>query len=381
MWAKIFRLAKLSMKKEHKFATEQYKSRGALFADALLHWNEWANSRQMPWKGEQNPYRIWLSEIMLQQTRVEQGLPYYERFIAAFPTIRHLADAPDQQVMKLWEGLGYYSRCRNLMATARHIAYNLNGIFPDTYEGILALKGVGPYTAAAIASFAYNLPHAVLDGNVYRVLSRIHGIDIPTDSTEGKGLFTALAQQQLPAGQAAAYNQAIMDFGAVVCKPMPECKGCFFRENCVAFSQGRQLGLPVKEKQLKVSERHFFYLVLQHGGQVAIRQRPAGDVWEGLWEFLLFETSEAATWLTIAAEAEKAWGIPVKKYLRIGTRFSTRQRLTHQLIHIVFEQLALTEKPELKGVQWVAISELDQYAFPKTVRQFIAEELPSRHFQ
>lgn len=224
-------------------------SKGLLFAQALLQWHRHHNVRAMPWKGEKDPYRIWLSEIMLQQTRVEQGLPYYEKFIAAFPTIRHLAAAPDQQVFKLWEGLGYYSRCRNLLATARYIAHERDGAFPATYNEILALKGVGGYTAAAIASFAYNLPHAVLDGNVYRVLARIHGMDTPTDSAEGKKLFSELAQQQLPKEEPAAYNQAIMDFGATVCKPMPECRACFFASHCRAFEEGKQLQLPVKKKK------------------------------------------------------------------------------------------------------------------------------------
>lgn len=371
----MLQLPKLVMKKGTNPTTEQFKSRGALFAEGLLYWNKTENKRQMPWKGEKDPYRIWLSEIMLQQTRVEQGLPYFERFVAAFPTIRHLADAPDQQVMKLWEGLGYYSRCRNLLATARHIAYHLAGRFPDTYEEILALKGVGPYTAAAIASFAYNLPHAVLDGNVYRVLSRIHGIDIPTDSAEGKLLFATLAQQQLPAGEAAAYNQAIMDFGAVVCKPLPECSTCFFREDCRAFGQGRQLSLPVKEKSGQVTERHFFYLVLRHGNEVALHQRQGRDIWEGLWEFLLFETGAAATWQLVEAEASKAWNLHPSQYLRIGTRFSTRQRLTHRMVHLAFEQIELTEKPVLDGLQWVPLPQLNDYPFPKSIRQFVMEEL------
>ena len=363
------------MKKGTIATTEQYKSGGALFARLLLHWHQTENKRQMPWKGEKDLYRIWLSEIMLQQTRVEQGLPYFERFVAAFPTIRQLADALDGQVMKLWEGLGYYSRCRNLLATARHIAYDLDGHFPKTYEAILALKGVGPYTAAAIASFAYNLPHAVLDGNVYRVLSRIHGIDTPTGSTEGKALFANLAQQQLPEGQAAAYNQAIMDFGAVVCKPLPECSGCFFREHCAAFQQGRQLSLPVKEKSLQVSERHFFYLVLRHGNEVALHQRQGRDIWEGLWQFLLFETAAAATWQLIEAEAAKAWNLQPAQYKRIGTRFSIKQRLTHRVVHLAFEQLELTEKADREGLQWVPISQLDDYPFPKSIRQFVTEEL------
>ncbi len=350
-------------------------ARGIRFAQALLHWNSHSNTRQMPWKGEQDPYRIWLSEIMLQQTRVEQGLPYYLKFLEAFPTIRHLADAPDQQVFKLWEGLGYYSRCRNLLATARHIAYQRNGMFPDTYEDIRSLKGVGPYTAAAIASFAYNLPHAVLDGNVYRVLARIHGIDIPTDSTDGKKLFTQLAQQQLPEGKAAAYNQGIMDFGAVVCKPLPECATCFFAQDCVAFQEGRQLVLPVKEKALKVTGRYFFYVVLEHADTVAVRHRQSKDIWQDQYEFLLIETGEPATWQLVAAELEQAWGIGPADYERIGTRYVVRQRLTHQLVHLSFERLQLRQQPSLACFDWVAKDSLAHYPFPKSIKGFVDAEL------
>lgn len=354
---------------------ENLADRGARFATQLLHWHRQHNTRQMPWKGERNPYRIWLSEIMLQQTRVEQGLPYYEKFVAAFPTINHLADAPDQQVFKLWEGLGYYSRCRNLLATARHIAYDLNGKFPDTYEAILALKGVGPYTAAAIASFAYNLPHAVLDGNVYRVLARIHGISTPSDSTQGKQLFTALAQQQLPEAEAAAYNQAIMDFGAVVCKPVPQCSTCFFADACTAFCEGKQLALPVKQKQLQVSDRFFFYVVAEHEDEVAVHLRQAKDIWQDLYEFLLIETPQPASWPLIAAELEQAQGLGAGNYERTGTRYVVKQRLTHQLVHLQFERIRLSSKPILPGMQWVPRAGLDAFAFPKSIKAFVDTEL------
>ncbi|OLY94998.1 A/G-specific adenine glycosylase [Cnuella takakiae] len=353
----------------------QLLERGYRFGQELLAWNSHDNKRQMPWKGEKDPYKIWLSEIMLQQTRVEQGLPYFEKFIAAYPTIRQLADAPDQEVFKLWEGLGYYSRCRNLLATARYIAYELDGIFPNKYEDILALKGVGPYTAAAIASFAYNLHHAVLDGNVYRVLSRIHGIGTPTDSAVGKNLFTTLAQAQLPDGKAAAYNQGIMDFGATVCKPLPECSTCFFADDCVAFQTGRQLALPIKEKQLQVSDRFFFYLVLEHEGKVAVRQRQAKDIWLDLFEFLLIETPEPASWQLVAAELEHAWGLSPESYQRVGTRYVVKQRLTHQLVHLSFERLALNHTIELPQLQWADKAALENFPFPKAIKEYVLAEL------
>ena len=251
-----------------------------LFVNSLLDWNMHHNRRMMPWKGEKDPYKIWLSEIILQQTRVEQGLMYYENFINNFPTIIHLADAAEEQVFKLWEGLGYYTRCKNLIATAKFIAYDLNGKFPTDYASILALKGVGPYTAAAIASFAYHLPFAVLDGNVYRVLSRIFNIDVPIDTLEGKKLFEAVAQQILPSEQPAAYNQAIMDFGATVCKPQPNCANCFFNLHCKAFLNGNQQALPIKIKQKSSKKRWFHYVVLSYKnslcGKKANRQRYLG---------------------------------------------------------------------------------------------------------
>lgn len=364
-----------AMKQKGAAAADERKQRGSLFAQALLYWNEHHNRRQMPWKGEKDPYRIWLSEIILQQTRVEQGMPYFKKFVAAYPTIKDLAAAPDDEVLKLWEGLGYYSRCRNLLAAARYIADEWNGVFPATYEDILALKGVGPYTAAAIASFAYNSHHAVLDGNVYRVLARIHGIETPTDSGEGKKAFAQLAQAQLPDGKAAAYNQAIMDFGAVVCKPLPECADCFFKAHCVAFAEGRQLTLPVKEKRPTVTERYFFYLVLEHEGKVAIRQREGKDIWQSLYEFLLIETPEQATWRLISAEAQKAWGLKPEQYSRTGTRYQLKQRLTHQIVYFSFERLQLNQQISLPGLQWVERKNISKYAFPKSIKQYVDEEL------
>lgn len=204
----------------------------------------------MPWKGEKDPYKIWLSEIILQQTRVEQGLSYYNNFIKTFPDIQQLAKAKDEKIFKLWEGLGYYTRCRNLIASARFVAKEKKGKFPDSYEEIKALKGVGPYTAAAISSFAFNLPHAVVDGNVFRVLARVFGIDKPTDTTEGKKYFTQLAEELLDKKRPGLYNQAIMDFGAMICKPAsPLCATCCFKKHCIAFQRDRINELPVKEKK------------------------------------------------------------------------------------------------------------------------------------
>ena len=225
----------------------------------------------MPWKGEKDPYKIWLSEIILQQTRVEQGLSYYLRFIEKFPTVDDLANADDNTIFKMWEGLGYYSRCRNLIATARHISNELGGYFPKTYDEILLLKGVGAYTASAIASFAYDLPYAVVDGNVNRVIARFFGLHIPVDSSAGKKLLTAQANALLDKKAPALYNQAIMDFGATVCKPrLPLCSTCFLSRYCKAYNEDMVALLPVKEKKLIRKSRWFYYFLIEKDGRFAV---------------------------------------------------------------------------------------------------------------
>src|SRR4030095_3299602 len=233
------------------------------FTRLLLRWNRQKNKREMPWKGEKDPYKIWLSEIILQQTRVEQGIEYYHRFIKKFPDIRQLAKANDKLIFKLWEGLGYYSRCRNLISTARLISQEFDGRFPTTFDDIRQLRGVGPYTAAAISSFAFNLPHAVIDGNVSRVLSRVFEIMKPVDSTEGKKIIVSLAGELLDKDEPGVYNQAIMDFGAVVCKPLvPLCSNCVFKKICLAFRNDHVKKLPLKSKRIIIKERWFYYFVL-----------------------------------------------------------------------------------------------------------------------
>lgn len=259
------------------------------FRERLFEWFA-HNDRPLPWKGERDPYKIWLSEIILQQTRAEQGLPYYLKFVERYPTVRHLAEASEDEVMKLWEGLGYYSRARNLHHTAKLIAKDLNGHFPDTYAGIRALKGVGDYTAAAIASFAFNLPHAVLDGNVFRVLARYFGIETPTGTTGGKKEFAALARELLDPGRPADFNQALMDFGATHCTPQqPKCPACPFHLHCAAFQQNKVAELPVRSKAPVKKDRYFVYLVVRHKGDTFVRKRNAKDIWRNLWEFPLLE--------------------------------------------------------------------------------------------
>lgn len=345
------------------------------FTRELLRWNEAENDRQMPWKGEKDPYRIWLSEIILQQTRVDQGLRYYQRFIEELPTVHHLAKAPEQEVFKLWEGLGYYSRCRNLIATAKFIVEELGGVFPGNYEGLLALKGIGPYTAAAIASFAYNAHHAVIDGNVFRVLSRIFNEHTPIDSTDGKKLFAAKALQLLPWGAAGTYNQALMDFGATICKPLPECARCFFKTRCLAFLQNCQATLPVKGKKTAVRERWFHYVILESGDAIAIKQRTAKDIWQNLFEVLLIEGETKLEKAALFSILEAAYGLKGGDLGVISSSGSTTQRLTHQFIYFSFLHLQLPERSPIPSYQWVPKADLPTFAFPKTLQQFLSKNM------
>ena len=330
----------------------------------------------MPWKGEKDPYKIWLSEIILQQTRVQQGLNYYNNFIETFPDIHKLAKAPDEKVFKLWEGLGYYTRCRNLIATARYISKELKGKFPSSYEDIKALKGIGPYTAAAISSFAFNLPHAVVDGNVFRVLARIFGIDNPVDSTEGKKIFTTVADELLDKKQPGLYNQAIMDFGAVVCKPTtPLCTTCVFKKNCIAFVENRIHELPVKEKKITIRRRWLYYLVLEYKNEIAIRQRTEKDIWQDLYEFPLLESGGEMDKKKILQLAEKKKWLTKKNYELLTISPLFKQQLSHQLIAGQFIKIKLKQKPKaFKEWLWVTKNKAGKYAFPQFINQYLREK-------
>lgn len=349
------------------------------FGTTLLRWNQVQNKREMPWKGEKDPYKIWLSEIILQQTRVEQGLKYYERFITTFPAIQQLANAKDGKVFKLWEGLGYYTRCRNLLVTARYISTERNGKFPDTYEEIKSLKGIGPYTAAAISSFAFNLPHAVVDGNVFRLLARYFGIRQAIDSTAGKNYFTELAQDVLVKDQAGIYNQAIMDFGAVVCKPQsPLCSTCVFKKNCVAFKTNTIIELPVKEKKVTIRKRWFYYIILLYKNQVAIRKRVGKDIWQDLFEFPLIEFEKAKTKKEILEEIKK-W-LPASAYSIISVSEHYKQQLSHQFIAGQFFIVQLIQKPKKKmDWQWISIKKIKENAFPQFINQFLKNKFTEQN--
>ncbi|MDB5230957.1 MAG: mutY [Chitinophagaceae bacterium] len=346
------------------------------FRQLLLEWNDELNNRKMPWKGEKDPYKIWLSEVILQQTRVEQGTAYYHKFIQKYPTISSLAAAKDEEAFKLWEGLGYYSRCRNLLFAARTIVSDFDGTFPSTYDQILALKGIGNYTAAAIASFAFNQPYAVVDGNVYRVLSRVFGIFTPIDSIAGKKEFAGLASSLLDKKDPGNYNQAIMDFGATVCTPAPNCDHCSLSTRCFAFIKKATGELPVKEKKTKQKERWFSYFIFRHKDHFGVYQRTSKDIWQQLHEFYLYEHNAETKW-TVASVKKSCKnhfdGSPVSS---VAIRNGYRQQLTHQRIHGHFIMVELNEQILLpaNGI-WMTLSEMKKRAFPRMINEFIGREI------
>ena len=348
-----------------------------LFCDLLLKWDKKSNHRPMPWKGEKDPYKIWLSEIILQQTRVEQGWAYYEKFVKQYPTVQKLAAAKDDAVFKLWEGLGYYNRCRNLLYTARYIANDLNGIFPIDYEGLLLLKGVGPYTAAAIASFAYNLPHAVVDGNVFRVFARYYGIFTPTDTKEGLQIFNTIAFENLAKNKAGIYNQALMDFGATVCKPMsPLCSRCLMQNSCEAFNQNKVGQLPVKLKVIQKKKRYFDYFCFSVGEKWLIQKRSEGDIWANLFQFYLVEQEKQMqpNENYLKEVLVNQLSIDPKSIIEKVIHKSYQQQLTHQLLTLRFIQIELKFIPKVfeNGI-WVSKRSLNKYAYPKTINSYLLD--------
>ncbi len=331
------------------------------FALTLLSWFR-ENGRDLPWRQTRDPYAIWLSEIILQQTQVRQGWEYWERFMRRWPTVEVLAAATEDEVLREWQGLGYYSRARNLHYAARQIVER--GGFPTTIAEIKQLKGVGDYTAAAIGSIAFGLPAAVVDGNVYRVLSRYFGIETPINTTEGKKLFAALAQEQLPTHESAdtspsslllppssEYNQAIMDFGAIQCTPQsPDCSVCPLMEGCEAFRTARIAELPVKLKTLKIRERHLVYIYIRYKGQTAIHRRGAGDIWQGLWE----------PWL-VDNESKVPFGAMV-------LRQNVKHVLTHRVLFADFYLWEPDNRPELPpDYIWIPEADIDNYALPRLI--------------
>lgn len=335
-----------------------------MFTMKLLRWHRTHNHRSMPWKAERDPYRIWLSEIILQQTRVEQGLPYYLRFTEQYPTVNHLAAASDQEVYALWQGLGYYNRCRNLLATARYIANDLNGVFPSDYEDIRNLKGVGDYTAAAIASFAFKLPYAVVDGNVIRVLSRYFALTDDPYKAAGKKKFQALAQQLLSVKKPDLFNQAIMDLGSTLCKPKkPLCGSCPLHTECLAFNQETIDQFPPPKNRLVLKDRFFHFFLPQQSKNVWLMQRTDNDIWHHLYTPLLVE-AEPNQLSSIMMKLLNTVPIPIAEM---------KQTLSHQRIHGYFYRISGSQQKKLAGknrLLSVPIKELSKYACPRIVVSF-----------
>lgn len=366
------------------------------FANTIISWFR-ENGRALPWRETRDPYAIWLSEIILQQTRIAQGGEYWERFMAQYPTVQDLAAAHEDEVLKLWQGLGYYSRARNLHTAAKQIV--ALGHFPDTLEGIKQLKGVGDYTAAAIGSFAFDIPAAVVDGNVYRVLARYFGIDTPINSTPGKKEFAALAQSLLPSSKAsdfqsslslvAAYNQAMMDFGAIQCTPQsPKCLLCPLAETCEAMRTNRVAELPVKQKTMKVKTRHLSYIYIRCKGETAIHRRGEGDIWQGLWE--PFNASDIAEACASPSSAQAS--LSSTKFSTSLTKLSSFKKelaadlhlsnvdalqllaqdvkhvLTHRILFADFYLLETEARPQLPDDYiWIKEEEIEDYGIPRLI--------------
>lgn len=337
----------------------------------LIDWYT-INKRDLPWRRTSDPYLIWLSEIILQQTRVDQGMPYYETFSTTFPTVQDLAEAPEDQILKLWQGLGYYSRARNLHKAAKMVVNTYAGKFPSTYDELLKLPGIGHYTASAVSSFAANEVRAVVDGNVYRVLARVFGIATPIDSTAGAKEFNALAQELIDPSEPGNYNQAIMEFGALKCVPKsPDCETCPMMAKCVGFAQNQVNVLPVKTAKTKVKTQYLNYLVINHADQILVHKRTSKGIWQNLYDFPHLTSDKK---LTAAAVLES----PILTEIAGGQSFTIRQetglfkhQLSHRLLHAKFWVLELEEPPILpSNCSLVPKSEYENLAIPRLVDKF-----------
>ncbi len=338
-------------------------------ADALIQWYA-THKRELPWRDINDPYRIWISEIILQQTRVNQGYEYYLRFVERFPSVKILAEAAEDEVLKYWQGLGYYSRARNLHKAAKHIESAFGGVFPENYSDVLSLSGVGAYTAAAICSFAYNQPYAVVDGNVYRVLSRLFAISTPIYSALGKKEFAALAQELLDKKQPGLYNQAIMDFGALFCTPAsPRCWECPLQPGCEAYRAKSPERFPVKENKTKVSNRYFNYLYIRCEDNIYLRKRSEGDIWAGLYEFPLIESEGALLApeaLLTHSEFRDLFGDLDVELVRISS--SLKHKLSHRLVEAQLVSIRIASESDLlKTYLCIPCSRLSEYPVSRLI--------------
>jgi A/G-specific adenine glycosylase len=342
------------------------------FSNPLLSWYL-QYKRDLPWRNTTNPYLIWMSEIMLQQTKVAQGLPYYERFVEAFPTVFDLANATEETVLKLWQGLGYYSRARNLHQTAKYIAINLQGNFPNSYAEIIKLKGVGEYTAAAIASFAFDEVVPVVDGNVFRVLSRYFGVETDIASAKAKKEFTELAATLIPTNNSAMFNQAIMEFGALQCVPKnPNCHECIFNSSCFALQNGTVAMLPVKSKKTKVTNRFFNYLVFKDlDNKTILNKRTEKGIWHNLYEFPNIETKEEIDIETAVALINSSFNNLSITKVQVFNSETIVHKLSHQKLYITFYKVTVIEPLENS----MNFEDINTFPFPIVIHNFIEKYL------
>lgn len=340
----------------------------------LFTWYD-THSRELPWRSTRNPYYIWVSEIILQQTRVAQGYDYFVRFVEHFPTVEALAEAPEDEVMRLWQGLGYYSRARNLHVAAQQIV--ALGDFPDTYDAIRSLRGVGDYTAAAIASFAFDIPKAAVDGNVCRVWSRVFGVDEPIDSSRGKQMITEIAQTLLPATHAAKYNQTVMEFGALQCVPKnPDCSSCPLTDKCIARASNRVGMLPIKSHKTKVTNRFLSYLYVYNDEALLLHKRIADDIWKNLYELPLIETSSTMDAEELfSTQAFAQWHEVLPQYTYKGCTDGIKHVLSHRVLHAAFYKFEVHGVlPCLDGYVVVPFDELHRYALPRLLERYLENE-------
>lgn len=342
----------------------------------LQDWYE-QNKRDLPWRNTDDAYKIWISEIILQQTRVNQGYNYYLRFVERFPDVKSLAEADELEILKYWQGLGYYSRAGSLHKAAKTVVSKFNGKFPENYKDILSLSGIGEYTAAAISSFAYNQSYATVDGNIFRVLSRLHANETPIDTSKGKKEFTELAQNLLDKNNPGLHNQAIMEFGAMYCVPaLPDCDNCPLNEHCEAYRLNIVTQLPVKQGKTKVSNRYFNYFFIKNGGFTYLQKRAKKDIWQNLYEFPLIETSGAVdlSELVQTADFKKLFEdveISIEKTSRMF-----RHILSHRIIHAVFYIININvERKEIRDFEKILINELERYPIARLTELFLEEEV------
>ena len=352
------------------------QSTKSFFSATLMNWlGTDLSKRDMPWKKTNDPYHIWISEIILQQTQVKQGLDYYLKFVKLFPDVSSLANAQEEEVLSCWKGLGYYSRARNLHATAKYIVDDLNGVFPSTYQELLKLKGVGPYSAAAISSFAFDEAKAVVDGNVYRLLGRFFAIEEDIQSSRGKKIYQDLADQLIDTSRPGKYNQAIMDFGALICKPaLPLCDQCPLNKKCSSLKTNTVLNYPIKTKKIKRKKRFFHFIAINKNDQWVMKCRQDKDIWRGLYQFPAFETqqSKQASQDQLLDKLSEVLSDVSERNLTIYLNSKNKQLLTHQEINAHFYVLELDADSKLNpDYQWIEKNELNKIAIPKIIDDYI----------